>query len=182
MSTRSVSRKYAVALGRLAREAGTATRVRQDLESVVELLRSTPELGAFLESPDIAQREKAKFLERILKGKVESVVVPFLLLVLRRGRTGLLPEILSEYVRIDEEDRGIQRASLVSAVPLRESDRERVLSQLKRITGREIVLESTVDPAIIGGIIVYVDGDVIDGSVRSRLEELRARLLEVPVH
>ncbi|MBN1504281.1 MAG: ATP synthase F1 subunit delta, partial [Candidatus Eisenbacteria bacterium] len=118
MSNLSVPRKYASALFQLAWEGGVASGVRGDLEGVAGLLRESPQLASFLESPDISQSEKARVLERALAGRVEEAVIPFLLLLLKRRRIGLLPEILAEFERLDEEKRGVQRAEVVTAVPL----------------------------------------------------------------
>jgi F-type H+-transporting ATPase subunit delta len=181
MGNRSVSRKYATALSRLAEETQAGTRVRHDMESLVELLRTSPKLVSFLESPGVTHTEKRKLLERALKGRVEETVLPFMRLILRRSRIDLLADILEEYVKIDEERRGIQRAEVVSAIALEAGEEEQILAVLNRITGREIILKTKVDAAIIGGLIVYVNGDVIDGSIRTRLEELRAALLAAPV-
>jgi F-type H+-transporting ATPase subunit delta len=165
----------------LAREAGTATRIRGDLEGLVKLLDEAPGFASFLESPDISRQEKTRLLERAFGGRVEESMLPFLFLVLKRDRIALLPEILSQFEKLDEEERGVRRAEVVSAVQLSKDEKELIISKLQRITGKEILLQDRVDPEIIGGVVVYVDGDVIDGSIRAQLAELRATLLAVPV-
>jgi len=181
MGDLSVARKYASALFRLASEGRAAARVRGDLESLVGLLRESPRLVSFLESPDVAKKEKAAFLDRAFRGKVDDAVLPFLFLLSRRDRLGLLPDILAEFERFDEEKSGVQRAEVVTAVPLSPREKELIVSRLVNITGKTILLRDRVDPAIIGGVVVYVNGDVIDGSIRARLAELRAALLAAPV-
>jgi F-type H+-transporting ATPase subunit delta len=181
MSDLSASRNYASALFHLAKKAGAAVRVRGDLEGLVKLLDGSPELLAFLESPDIAQEEKKRLLERALSGKVHDSLLTFMFLVLKRDRVALLPEILSEFEKLDEEDRGVRRAEVVSAVPLSKDEKTLIVSKLRSITGKEILFRDRVDPEIIGGVVIYVDGDVIDGSIRAQLAELRATLLAVSV-
>jgi len=181
MGNLSVSRKYASALFKLAWEGGAAARVRGDLEGLAGLLRESPRLVSFLDSPDIAHREKAALLDRAFKGKVDEAVLPFLFLLLKRGRLGLLPQILAEFEKLDEERSGIQRAEVVTAIPLSRQERELIVSRLAKITGKKILLRDRVDSGIIGGVVVYVDGDVIDGSIRARLAELRAALLAAPM-
>jgi F-type H+-transporting ATPase subunit delta len=92
-----------------------------------------------------------------------------------------LPDILAEYEKLDEEKSGIQRAEVVTAVPLSPREKELILSRLVKITGKKILLRDRVDPAIIGGAVVYVNGDVIDGSIRAQLAELKSALLAAPV-
>jgi F-type H+-transporting ATPase subunit delta len=180
MPSRSIPRKYAKALFSLAGKTEKPKAILADMESLVGLLRQTPTLPSFLESPNVGQDEKVKFLEGSLREKVHETTWLFLTLLLRRKRVALLPDILSEYVAIDEEERGIQRARVVSAVSLEKEQRTLLTSTLKRITGKEILVDTKVDPSIMGGVIVYLNGRVLDGSVRSRLEELRNWLLATP--
>jgi F-type H+-transporting ATPase subunit delta len=180
MPSRNIPRKYAEALFLLAEREGEPEAILSDMESLVELLRRTPTLLSFLESPDVAQQEKLKFLEDSLRERVKQTTWLFLTLLLRRKRMALLPEIFSEYVGIDEERKGIQRAEIVSAVSLEENERELLTSTLRRITRKEVLIESRVDPSLVGGIIVYLNGRVIDGSMRNRLEELKDQLRAKP--
>jgi F-type H+-transporting ATPase subunit delta len=180
MPSRNIPRKYAEALFLLAEKTDEPEAILNDMESLVELLRQMPTLLSFLESPDIAHKEKSKFLEDSLRERVKETTWLFLTLLLKRKRMTLLPEILSEYVSIDEEKKGIQRAQVVSAVALEEDERELLSSTLRRITGKEVVTEARVDPTIVGGVIVYLNGRVIDGSMRNRLEELKDQLRAKP--
>jgi F-type H+-transporting ATPase subunit delta len=102
-------------------------------------------------------------------------------LLLRRKRTALLPEILSEYVQMDEEKKGIKRVKVISAVSLDKSEERLLASRLQHLTGKTILIDTKVDPSILGGVVIYLDGKVIDGSVRTGLEELRGRLLATSI-
>ncbi|UCF78506.1 MAG: ATP synthase F1 subunit delta [Candidatus Eiseniibacteriota bacterium] len=182
MPSRSVPRKYAEALFQLAEKAEGPRAILGDLESLVGLLRRMPTLLSFLESPDVGHEEKLKLLQNSLREKVKQSTWLFLTLLLRRKRIELLPEILAEFVAIDEEKRGVQRARVVSAVSLEKGEEKLLTSALRRITGKEILVETRVDPAIMGGVVVYLNGKVIDGSARNRLEELRNQLLATPAN
>jgi F-type H+-transporting ATPase subunit delta len=177
MPSRSIPRKYAEALFHLAEETDGIDAVRRDLENLAEVLRQTPALNLFIESPDVAQAEKTLLFESTIRGKVKNATWQFLQLLLRRKRAALLPEILSEYVQMDEEKKGIRRVTVVSAVPLDKSEKELLTLRLRDLTGKTILIDTQVDPSILGGVVVYLDGKVIDGSVRTGLEELKARLL-----
>jgi F-type H+-transporting ATPase subunit delta len=181
MPSRSIPRKYAEVLFHLAEETDGIDVVRSDLESLAEVLRQTPALNLFIESPDIAEAEKTAFFESTVRGRVKNATWQFLQLLLRRKRTALLPEILSEYVQIDEERKGIQKVMVVSAVPLDTSEKVLLTSRLHELTGKTILIDTQVDPSILGGVVVYLDGKVIDGSVRTELEELKGRLLATSI-
>lgn len=180
MPSRNIPSKYAEALFLLAEKTDGPEAIRSDLESLAGLLHRVPALLSFLDSPDIGRQEKLQLLENSFEGRVKKTTWLFLTLLLRRKRVALLPEILSEYVGIDEERRGIQRVRIVSAVVLEKSEEERLTSTLRGITGKEVLIETTVDPALMGGVIVYLNGRVIDGSMRNRLEELKDQLLAAP--
>jgi F-type H+-transporting ATPase subunit delta len=177
MPSRSISRKYAEALFHLAQETDGIDAVRNDMESLAQVLRQIPALHSFIESPDVAEAEKTAFFEKTIRGGVKNATWQFLQLLLRRKRTILLPEILSEYVQMDEERKGIQRVRVVSAVALDKSEKEALTSRLQALTGKTILIDTRVDPSVLGGVIVYLDGKVIDGSIRTCLAELKGRLL-----
>jgi F-type H+-transporting ATPase subunit delta len=177
MPGRSIPRRYAEALFRLAEETDGIDAVRNDMESLAEVLRQTPSLRSFVESPDVAQAEKMAFFESTIRGRLKNATWEFLQLLLRRKRVALVPEIRSEYVQMDEERKGIQRVRVVSAVPLDRSENEALTSRLQALTGKTILIDTRVDASVLGGVIVYLDGKVIDGSVRTCLEELKGRLL-----
>ena len=177
MQSRSASRKYAEALFRFAGETDDVDAVRADLESLAGLLRRTPALHSFVESPDVKDAEKVTFFESTFQGRVKNSTWLFLLLLLRRKRIALVPEILSEYTRMDEERKGIKKVLIVSAVPLEKKEAELLASRLQALTGQTMLIDTKVDRSIIGGIVVYLDGKVIDGSMRTELEELKGKLL-----
>jgi len=182
MPTSSVPRRYAEALFHLAQETDETAAVRSDMESLVGLLRQIPTLHSFVKSPEVSDVEKTTFFENTIKGKVKSSTWLFLQLLLRRKRIALLPEILSEYTRMEEERKGLQRAVVVSAVPLEKSEKDLLISRLQALTGKTVLIETKVDQAILGGIIVYLDGKIIDGSMRTELEELKNRLLATAIN
>jgi len=177
MPTQSIPRRYAEALFHLAEETGDTEAIRADMESIAELLRRTPVLHSLLESPDVSDKEKNAFFESIVKERVKDSTWLFLQLLLRRKRTALIPDILSEYERMEEEKRGIKRVRVVSAVPLKEDEKDLLVTRLHSLTGKTVLMETAVDKSILGGVVVYVDGKIIDGSIRTELEELRNRLL-----
>jgi F-type H+-transporting ATPase subunit delta len=181
MSSRSVSRKYAEALFQFAQETDGIDAVRGDMESLAGLMRQIPALASFVESPDVTGAEKAVVFESTIRGRVKNSTWLFLQLLLRRKRVALLPEILSEYTQMDEERKGIQKAVVVSAVSLENSERELLTSKLEALTGKTVQIDTRVDQSIVGGLVVYLNGKVIDGSIRTGLEELRSKLLATPV-
>jgi F-type H+-transporting ATPase subunit delta len=99
-----------------------------------------------------------------------------------KSRIDFLPEICKEFARLYEEHRGVQRAQVVSAVPLTGDQETRLKAQLDRLTGKDVVLEKSVDRAILGGVVVQLGNRIIDRSFRHGIKRMRESLLRVEVN
>ena len=98
-------------------------------------------------------------------------------LLVARGRLRIVEDIVDEYRRLVDEHRGIAHAEVAAAIPVDEEVKDRLISRLGSLVGREIVLKVKVDPSLIGGIIARIGDKIIDGSTRSRLVSLRESLI-----
>ena len=176
MRESTVARIYAETLFEVAREQGDVESVAAEVETLRQALRSAPELRRFLESPRIELEEKKAALRRALGGRLAPQTIRFLELVLDRERQEILSEIFDEFGDLIAELRNQQVLRVASAVPLDEALRERLRETFARATGKTIVLEERVDPALMGGVVVQLGDTRIDGSLRTRLENLRERM------
>jgi F-type H+-transporting ATPase subunit delta len=129
----------------------------------------------FLTSPVEPADKKRAVLRELLPG-VSPEVQRFLAILAHRDRLDLVPEIATVFERLVNEHKGIAVAQVTTAVPIDERQKTQIASKLARRLGKTIVLETRVDPSILGGVVAQVGDDVIDGSVRGRLERLRRRL------
>lgn len=130
----------------------------------------------YLSLPTFSFSQKAEFLKSFLpplRGKVER----FLLLLLRKRRIASLPIIVEELIRLKKEREGIGEAYVRSAVPLTPGERERLRIILEKRFGKRIILNEEVDPSLIGGLSVEVEGNMIDASLKGFLTRLRAQLV-----
>jgi len=98
-------------------------------------------------------------------------------LLVSKGRTDAAVAIAEQFARLAEEHRGLARAKAITAVPLSEADLQTLTTRLREKTGRQVVLETEVDPSILGGVVVQIGDRLIDGSTRARLEALRDSLV-----
>lgn len=176
MRETTIARVYAETLLQVAQEHGAAERIATEAEALAELFREAPFLRSFLDSPRVAADEKRAVLRRALEGRVAPELVRFLEVVVERERQDLLDAILREFAGLMEQLRNQQELMVVSAVPLDDSLRERLRRTFEHATGRTIVLAERVDPALVGGMLVQIGDTRIDGSLRSRLENLRERM------
>ena len=168
----AVGRLYGKAILSLADERGQAEELLAEMEELVEILDRNPDLEELLESPLVEDEDLAQVLEKLFRGRASDLLVDSLQVINRKGRLDLLRTIAAGYRTVYRDSRGIADARVRTAVPLSDAQRARVRETVARFTGKQVHLIEKVDPAILGGIVIYVDGRKIDGSLASRLREL----------
>jgi F-type H+-transporting ATPase subunit delta len=178
---RGVALRYANALFGAALGRGVFEEVLADLEGVAELEKTGHSLQDFLESPSVLDEHKEGMVERVLRGKVQELVVQLLLLMLRKRRIGHFPLVLRHYRELVEHQLGVVRAEVVTAIPIDAAILEELQAALESATGKNLRVEHRVDASILGGVVATVGGEVIDSSVRHRLARLREDLLATDV-
>ena len=171
-----VDRVYASALFEAARERGRLEPVRDELQQVVAAEAEVPELRELLRNPQLDPRARASALEDVLSGG-EELLRNFLLVLADKGRTGSLEEIAREFERLVAEHEGIVHAELTTAVELSDEEAQALLRQIEQASGRKVEAKRSVDPELIGGIVLQVGSHRLDASVRGRLERLRRDLV-----
>jgi F-type H+-transporting ATPase subunit delta len=174
----SVARRYARALFGIGVDAGTFEVLGQEIGDLAALWTSSAELRQALENPVFRPDEKRKVLEQILPRVAPTMEVRRLaLLLLERRRIMLLPAIARAYRDMADEHTGRVRARVSSAEPLAPAVVDRVRRALEERTGKKVIVETAVDPSLIGGVVAQVGDLVLDGSVRTQLADLRSKLL-----
>jgi F-type H+-transporting ATPase subunit delta len=168
-------RIYAEALFDAAKEAGRLAPVHEALADFVAAIAATPELRAVLRNPQLESSAKAAILGD-LAGDEEPLFANFLQLVAEKGRSGELEEVAHEFERLmAREDRRLTVA-LTTARELSEAEADAILRQIEQAAGRRVEATRTVDPALVGGIVLQAGSLRVDASVRGRLERLRHEL------
>src|SRR5262245_6565822 len=173
----AAARRYARALLDLAPQAGGAAAIRDALEDAVALLGSQPRLAEALASPALPADAKNRLVAAVFERTGAPSLLPRLLALLaERRRLELVPAIANTFRALWNEQRGVASAEAVSARPLDEAEKRSLVAALEKTTGLGIELATHEDPALLGGLLVNVGGRSYDGSVRARLNALRARL------
>ena len=171
-----VDRVYATALFEAAQEGKKLEPVREQLVQLVEAEREVPELRELLRNPQVDPRARRAALEDVLTGS-EELLRNFLLVLADKGRAGQLAEIASEFERLVAEHEGVVSAELTTAVELSDDEAQKLLQQIEQASGRKVEATRTVDPDLIGGIVLQVGSHRLDASVRGRLDRLRRQLV-----
>jgi F-type H+-transporting ATPase subunit delta len=169
---------YAGALFEAARERGELEEVLSDLEEFVAALHESEELRLFFYGGQIPERQKRRAIEGLTEG-MKSQATNFLKVLVDNGREEILEEALGRYEQLVKEHLGRIEVGVTTAVELSQDQLDRLKERLGRVLeGREVILETNVDPELIGGAVFRFGGRMMDGSIRGRLESLREGMLE----
>lgn len=178
MTNRAAGIRYARALFDVARKEGDVQQAGQELTSFTEFVSRHDALGKIFSNPAIPAAKKKAVIEQLTAraGSMSPVVRKLLVLLAERDRLVLLPDITAAYQNRLMEHAKVVRAEIVTAIGL-PADRVAALQQgLAQATGRQVQLESRVDPSIIGGAIARVGSTVYDGSVTRQLQRMKDAL------
>jgi F-type H+-transporting ATPase subunit delta len=172
-----VAGRYASALFELARDAQAIESVEQDLAAVAQLIEQRADFQRFLRSPVISaadqERAVAAVLQKLGTGPLAGNVVR---LMARNRRLFVVPDMIRAYRSLAATHRGEVSASVTSATPLTDDQVAALTDTLKVATGRDVKLVRSVDPSLLGGLVVKVGSRMLDSSIRTRLAALRTAL------
>ena len=169
----TTSKEYAEALFELAAGEQTLGETSDGLVTVISAFRQTPEYLALLQSAAIGKAERIAALEEAFRGKIPEVLLGVLRMMVSKGHIGSVEEMAREFEELSREFRGESVAVVTSAVPLKESEMVALRAALEKRFARKLTLQCKTDPALIGGVRVEVEGRVIDGSIRNKLEQIK---------
>ena len=168
-----ISKEYAAALFDLARETGSEEPIGEGLKYVAAVVNNEPQVLNFLAAPNIPKKERIGVLESALKGQIPEYALSFAQLLCEHGHIREIGKCAEDYEELLNAARGLSTARVVSAVALTEDEERQLRQKLAEKTGREIRLECSVDESLLGGLVVTLDGKVMDGSLKHRLNEVR---------
>ncbi len=169
---------YAEALFEAARERGELEEVLSDLGEFAGALHDSEELRLFFYGGQIPERQKRRALDGLTEG-MKTQATNFLKVLVDNGREEILEEVLLRYEDLVKEHLGRVEVEVTTAVELSEEERNRIKERRRRLLeGREVILDTNVDPDILGGAVFRFGGRMVDSSVRGQLLSLREEMLE----
>jgi len=163
---------YARSLFEVAKEKGTLDEVREQLGQIADALDSDHDLRVFFFSPYFSTEEKKEGLAKVIEG-ADPTVLNFLELLVEKHRTPALFRIRRSYDELWEHENKLLPVTITSAVALDDEIARRIGDQIGEQTGQRVELTKTVDPDIIGGLVLRVGNSILDASIRNRLDNLR---------
>lgn len=177
MLTNKLALKYAQAVYEIASEKTMLDEVEKQLKLVEATIAGHADLATLMYHPLVPAPAKKETVSRIFAGELDEFVQNFLLLLIDKRREPALPAIISEYIRLANEARNIAEAEVFTAKELSAEQLQALAAKLSKVTGKNIVLKTTVEQELIGGIVVKIGDKLIDGSVGRQLKMLKASLL-----
>ena len=169
----SIAKDYAAALFMLAAEENKQDEFAENVGLVGEMFRQNPDYIALLSSPVLSDVEKEDIINSAFGDSVAEQVVFFLNLLCKRGHIDRIEECAKEFNELYKASKLISSAKVVSAAKLSEKQTEKLKANLEKLIGHNVELECTVDETIMGGMTVYIDGKLLDGSLKRRLNEVK---------
>ena len=181
MLSQQIAHRYSTALFHIVRERGLMEKAQEQFKSLDELIRMDSTLIQFLLAPHILDQKKVELLRTIFGPRLEPLFLEFLLVLFDKHRIGFLHDIIIALLELMAQEQGIIVTHVTTAVPLTESEKQRLTGRLRAKTGKTIALEEKVDPSILGGMIVVLKDQIIDGSVKHHLSLLKEELMKLKV-
>ncbi|OFI01400.1 ATP synthase subunit delta, sodium ion specific [Clostridium acetireducens DSM 10703] len=168
-----LDRRYALALYKIGEEKGRVEEYIQDLNDIVDIIKNNNELLQLIKHPEVSTLRKKHIFTDIFKDKIDKELLRFLLILIEKDRILYLEEKLREMEKIHLEKKNTLMAKVKTVIPLEESEKEQLVKALEKKYNKKIILTEEVDTTIIGGVYVRVGNDVIDGTIKSRIEEMK---------
>ncbi len=170
-----VARTYARALFEAAQEQGRVDKVREELDEFATAADDVPELRSLIRNPELDPPEKARVLEAVLEG-ADELLRDFVRVVTEKGRAPMLGEIAREFDLLVAAEEQILSVELTTSYELSDDEAAAIVKQIEDASGRRVEATRTVDPGLIGGLVLRAGSLEVDSSIRGRLDRLRRDL------
>jgi len=174
---------YARALVAAAEHAGQSVAVLEELDAIVsEVFAQFPKLETVLGSLLVSPEEKSVLLDRVFAAQISRLLLNFLKVVSRHGRLDCLRAIRHQARKLYEETQGNVRVRVTTATAVDPRQIEQIAATLAATLGKRPILQTVVDPALIGGVVLRIGDTVYDGSVANQLQSIRQQMIDRSVH
>ena len=168
------AKRYAQAILDIAQGQGDITRWLDEVKAIADLM-THPDVAALLENRRVPRQVKYRIIDTALPDS-NPLAVNFAKLLVDKGRTALAGQIWEEFQELVWQRQGIAHARVTTAISLTQEESQAISKRLEEMTSQKVIMDTEVDPAILGGLVVRIGDRLIDGSTRSRLQALKRTL------
>ena len=176
MAELTVEITYGKALFEAARDMNKVDQILEELKAISVIFKQEPDFYEFFITPVLSGPEKKKVIEKVFAGRISNEMYNFLLILIDKRRTESFNRIAREYQKLVDEHLGMSSGTVVSAVPLTEDQVNSFEEKTGKLLKKNIKLTNKIEPSILGGVKVFIEGKVIDASIRKQLQDLEGRI------
>ncbi|MDA2956378.1 MAG: ATP synthase F1 subunit delta [Actinomycetota bacterium] len=174
MSTAQIN-AYVAAMFEIASANDAVSVVEDDMFRLARAIESNEQLRAALNDTSLPADRRQNIVEQLLGGKAHNVTVQLVSLLVGTGHISLLPQVADALVKRASSSKQMEVAEVRSAVVLTDAQKARLAEALSKVAGKPVNLKVVVDPSVIGGLVATIGDEVIDDTVRTRLDQVKAR-------
>ncbi len=174
-----IANRYSDALFQLAQEAGEIDELFEQVKFVLDVFKSNDEFRSVLEHPQISYSEKMNMFEEVFKGKISDLIIGFVNVILNKNREKEIVSVLEVFINKVMDYKGITVAEIESPFVLSENQINNIKNTLSKNLNKQVLVETKVEPNLIGGICIKVDGKIIDTSIKKQLQDMKNNLLNL---
>lgn len=170
------ARVYARALLEIGKERGKVAEFLEDIQTVLQLIKADKELRVFYESPKVSRQDKAVLIDKVFHDRIAPELVSLLHVLARKNRAPLLDNIVGQMLDLYDRDENRLHADIEVAAPLAQEVKESLRARLVKLTGKDVVVRERVNAGVVGGMVVRLGDQLLDGSIRARMRTMRQQM------
>lgn len=174
-----IANRYAEALFQLSEDENISTEIYNELHNVVDIVKNNKELDNALKSPLVSKAEKINLIEVLFNNQINNNLKNFLKILVEKGRISSLKSIELTFKQLLNDKNNIIEGTVISAVPLTDEKIKKLEEKLSKKYNKNVTLENKVDNSILGGVLIRLGNTQIDGSVKTRLDNIKEQLAQV---
>jgi F-type H+-transporting ATPase subunit delta len=178
MDVSAINVRYAKAFFLTAKDKKILVKLKEDIETVLQVCQSSEDFILLLESPVVKTSSKAALMKSIFNGKVDELTLNFLFLIVENKREVHIPGICRHFLELTRKDQNIRSALLKTATEVDNATLKKIQDLLAKELKASIELTTSINPEIIGGLVLRLDDKQYDASVASQLRKIKQNLLE----
>ncbi len=176
MEELTIDLTYGTALFEAARETGKTELINEEAGQLLEIFREEPDLQKFVCTPGISAEEKKKVLENVFRGKICDELLNFLFVLADKGRMMHFEKMIKSYRKLMDKEEGVSYGKVYSVIPLTDEQISGLEKDASKLFRMNVKLANEIDPSLIGGVKLLVEGKLIDASIRKRFDDLSSQI------
>ena len=176
MAELAVDLTYGTALVEAAREVGKENQILEEAQAVVQLIEDEPDLHQFINYPGVSADEKKEVLKNIFEGRICEELLNFLYILVDKRRTMNFGRIIKVYKSLIEKEEGVSYGTVYSVVKLSDERMAELEEQTSKLLQMKVKLDNEIDPNLLAGFKILVEGKIIDASYRKKFDELASQM------